>query len=421
MTDNTVGVVGLGYVGLPLAVTLASAGYDVVGVDTDDERVSAVHDGRSYVEDVSDAELQEHVPERIQATTEYEALADVDGVSICVPTPLDKTQRPNLSLVADATESLAEVIPPDCTVVLESTVYPRATEEVVASILESSGFTVGEDVFVAFSPERIDPGNEEFTVAEIPKVVGGVTEACGIRAQALYEPAFEQIVPVESATEAELVKLLENTFRTVNIALINELATVAHELDVNIWDTIDAAATKPFGFMPFYPGPGLGGHCLPIDPLYLSWKAGEHGLDIEFIDLADRINRQMPRHVVERARDLLNDRGVPLSEANVFVVGLSYKADVADVRESPAFDVIDLLTDRGAQLSVYDPVAHDLTVDESTYSSVSDPPGAASEADLTIVLTDHEEIDLPAIVESSSLVFDTRNAIEADYDHVLKL
>jgi UDP-N-acetyl-D-glucosamine dehydrogenase len=421
MADNEVGIVGLGYVGLPLAVTLASAGYDVIGVDTDEARVRAINDGNSYVEDVSDAKLQEYVPGKIHATTDYEALSDVDGVSICVPTPLDKTQRPNLSFVAAATESLAEVIPADCTVILESTVYPRATEEVVASILESNGFTVGEDVFVAFSPERIDPGNEEYTVADIPKVVGGVTEECGIRAQALYEPAFEQIVPVESATEAELVKLLENTFRTVNIALINELATVAHELDVNIWDTIDAAATKPFGFMPFYPGPGLGGHCLPIDPLYLSWKAGEHGLDIEFIDLADRINRRMPRHVVDRTRDLLNDRGVPLSEASVFIVGLSYKADVADVRESPAFDVIDLLTDRGSEVSVYDPVADSITVEETEYTSVTDPESAAANADLTIVLTDHESVDLPAIVSAAPSVFDTRNAVGDGHEHVYTL
>ena len=421
MQSERVGVVGLGYVGLPLAVTLADAGYEVVGVDADPERVNSLNAGESYVEDVSDGALQRHLPDRLHATTDYEALGDVEGVSICVPTPLDKTQRPNLSYVADATESLAEVLAPETTVILESTVYPRATDEVVAATLESAGFEVGSDVYVAFSPERIDPGNEEYTITDIPKVVGGVTAECGIQAQALYEPAFDEIVPVESATEAELVKLLENTFRTVNIALINELATVAHELDVNIWDTIDAAATKPFGFMPFYPGPGLGGHCLPIDPLYLSWKAGEQGVNIDFIDLADDVNRGMPNYVVDRITTLLNDAGIPLSEASVFLVGLSYKADVADTRESPAFDVIDLLTDRGAAISVHDPIAQSITVDEQTYQSVSNPVEAAAEADLTVVLTDHERVDLEAIVDASGLVFDTRNAVDSRADTVFRL
>ncbi|MEF8938007.1 MAG: nucleotide sugar dehydrogenase, partial [Halovenus sp.] len=280
MTAQTrFGVVGLGYVGLPLALAMHRAGYDVVGVDIDAETVERLQNGESTISDVSDSDVADAVAEGIAFTTDYAALGDVDGVSVCVPTPLRKTDTPDLSFVIDATERLADIVPENCTVIVESTVYPGATEEVVGEALADNGAAVGEDIFLAFSPERIDPGNEEYGPTDIPKVLGGVTQACGDRAQALYEPVFDEVVRVDSATEAELVKLLENTFRAVNIGLINELAQVAHELDVNIWNAIDAAATKPFGFMPFYPGPGLGGHCIPIDPFYLSWKASQQGID----------------------------------------------------------------------------------------------------------------------------------------------
>ena len=369
-TTNRVGVVGLGYVGLPLGLAMTEAGYDVVGVDIDTDRIESLREGRSYVNDVSDSELSSGLEDGFEPTTEYEALENVDAVSICVPTPMRKSGTPNLSYVASAVEALAEVVPEGCTVILESTVYPGATEEFVAETLTENGLTVGENIFVAFSPERIDPGNEAYGPTEIPKVLGGVTAACGDRAEALYEPVFDEVVRVGSATEAELVKLLENTFRAVNIGLINELAQIAHSLDVDIWNTIDAAATKPFGYMPFYPGPGLGGHCIPVDPMFLSWQANQQGVETRFIDLADRINREMPDHVGQRVVKLLNDRGQALSNAEILVLGVAYKPNVSDTRESPAIDIIDHLTDWGAAVSYHDPYVPELTVPRGRYESV---------------------------------------------------
>jgi UDP-N-acetyl-D-glucosamine dehydrogenase len=409
-TTSTVGVVGLGYVGLPLALAFAHVGYDVVGVDIDDNRVDALVRGESYVTDVSDAEVERALEAGFRPSTSYEDLGDVDGVSICVPTPLRKTGQPNLSFVADATETLADVIPEGCTVVLESTVYPGATEELVAPTLSENGRTVGEDVFVAFSPERIDPGREDYPITTIPKVLGGVTPACGDHAAALYEPVFDEIVRVESATEAELVKLLENTFRAVNIGLINEIAQIAHELNVNVWDVVDAAATKPYGFMPFYPGPGLGGHCIPVDPLYLSWKAGKQDIQTRFIDLADQVNREMPKHVVRRVMELLNDEGLAVSRSSILIVGVAYKPDVSDVRESPAYDVIGLFEDRGADISYHDPHVPTFEVEGSEYESVSLTENRLRGADCVLILTDHSSIDFERVVDQSSLVFDTRNA-----------
>jgi UDP-N-acetyl-D-glucosamine dehydrogenase len=331
-----VGVVGLGYVGLPLALAMHDAGYDVVGVDVDEQKVSRLRAGESTVNDVTDAAVASAVEEGLAFTTDYQRLADADGISVCVPTPLRKTDTPDLSYVLDAAERLAPVVPEGCTVVVESTVYPGATEEAVGRVLAENGAEIGRDIYLAFSPERIDPGNEAYGPTDIPKVLGGVTAACGDRATALYEPVFDEVVRVDSATEAELVKLLENTFRAVNIGLINELAQVAHELDVDIWNAIAAAETKPFGFMPFYPGPGLGGHCIPVDPFYLSWKADQHGVETRFIDLADTVNREMPGHVVDRVVALLNDRGVALSNADVLVVGAAYKPDVSDGHDTAA-------------------------------------------------------------------------------------
>jgi len=421
-SSSSLGVVGLGYVGLPLGLAFSRHGYEVVGVDVDSDRVGMLERGDSYVDDISDAVLREGTDAGFRATTDYDALSTVDAVAVCVPTPLEKTQRPNLSYLVDAVEDLATVLPEDCTVVLESTVYPRATEEIVAGILEEQGRTVGEDIYVAYSPERIDPGNGTYDIEEIPKVIGGVTEECTIRAQAFYEPVFEELVPVKSATEAELVKLLENTFRTVNIALINELATVAHQLDVDIWDTIDAAATKPFGFMPFYPGPGLGGHCLPIDPLYLSWKAGQHGVDIEFIELADKVNRGMPEHVVNRVVTLLNAHGVPMTDAKVLVLGVAYKADVSDVRESPAFDTITLLEERGASVAYHDPHVDRIEIDGHEYESVTADDEHLAAADIVVVMTDHSAFDVERVTEAAPLVFDTRNAAAGlDAEHIKRL
>ncbi|SDJ26216.1 UDP-N-acetyl-D-glucosamine dehydrogenase [Halovenus aranensis] len=417
-----VGVIGLGYVGLPLSLAMADAGFDVTGVDVDAETVDQLRRGNSTVNDIDDESLARALGDGLQFTTEYEALSSVDAVSICVPTPLRKTDSPDLSFVVDAAERLAPVLPTGCTVVLESTVYPGATREVVGTTLADNGVTVGEDIYLAFSPERIDPGNEEYGPTEIPKVLGGVTDDCGDHAQAVYEQVFDEVVRVNSATEAELVKLLENTFRAVNIGLINELAQVAHELDVDIWSVIDAAATKPFGFMSFYPGPGLGGHCIPIDPFYLSWKADQQGIDTRFIDLADTVNREMPTHVVQRVVEQLNERGTALSNAEVLVLGVAYKPDVSDTRESPALDIISKLEDWHADITYHDPYVPEFDVLGETYESVPLTEKRLSETDCVVLVTDHTELDLDTVVEHADFVFDTRNATqEFDEDHVIQL
>ena len=405
-----VGVVGLGYVGLPLALAMHRAGHEVVGVDVDEETVERLQSGKTRISDVSDSDVADALAEGIEFTTDYAALADVDGVSICVPTPLRKTDTPDLSFVVDAAERLASVIPQGATVILESTVYPGATEEVIGKALTENGAIVGEDVYLAFSPERIDPGNKEYGPTDIPKVLGGVTQACGDHAEAIYEPVFDKVVRVDSATEAELVKLLENTFRAVNIGLINELAQVAHELDVNIWNAIDAAKTKPFGFMPFYPGPGLGGHCIPIDPFYLSWKASQQGIDTRFIHLADTVNREMPEHVVQRIVAQLNERGMALSTADVLVLGAAYKPNVSDTRESPAIDIIQQLEAWKAAVEYHDPLVPELEVVRETHQSVPLTDDRLEGADCVVIVTDHDTFDLERIVNHSSLVFDTRNA-----------
>lgn len=422
VTDRgVVGVVGLGYVGLPLALAVTRAGYDVVGVDVDGERVERLAAGDSYVNDVSDEELAAALDSGFTPTTRYEALTDAAAVSICVPTPLRKTGRPNLTYVVDAVERLVEVPLDGATVILESTVYPRATEELVAAAFEEAGSEVGSDVYVAYSPERIDPGNEEFRLVDIPKVVGGVTPACGDRAAAYYDSVFEEVVRMRSTHEAELVKLLENTFRAVNIGLINELALIAHELDIDIWDAIEGAATKPFGFLPFYPGPGLGGHCIPIDPFYLSWTANQQDVPTHFIDLADRINRQMPAHVVQRVDRLLDDRGIPLSRAEILVLGVSYKPDVSDTRESPAYDIIGRLQERAAAVSYHDPYVETFAVEGERYESVPLTRERIAAADCVVVVTDHADLPYADIAEAADLVFDTRDAFHGEYDHVHRL
>lgn len=421
-SDTAVGIVGLGYVGLPLALTMTDAGYTVIGVDTDAEKIAQLSNGQSYITDVTDGEVQEGLDAGFTPTTEYGDLSSVAGVSVCVPTPLRKTDQPDLSFVVRAVEDLAEVIPRQCTVVLESTVYPGATEEIVAETLTVNGRTVGEDIFLAFSPERIDPGNESYGPASIPKVIGGVTVACGDHAEGLYEPVFDEIIRVDSATEAELVKLLENTFRAVNIGLINELAQVANALEVNIWNVIDAAKTKPFGFMPFYPGPGLGGHCIPIDPFYLSWKANQQGVETRFIELADQVNREMPVHVVRRVTDALNDAGIPLPNARVIVIGAAYKPNVSDIRESPALDIISMLDKRGASVSYHDPYVPAIEIGDARYASTDLTTECLRDHDCAVIVTDHAQLDFDRVVAHAPLVFDTRNATRGvDNEHVIRL
>jgi len=417
-----VGVVGLGYIGLPTALAMHDAGYEVIGVDVDRETVAQLEDGKTRINDVDDDRIQAAVSTGIEFTTDYAALADVDGVAICVPTPLKKTDTPDLSYVLDAAERLEPVLPDGCTVVLESTVYPGATEEVVGDTLASNGLTIGEDVYLAFSPERIDPGNGEYRPRDIPKVLGGVTAACGDRAMALYEPVFEEIVRVDTAMEAEVVKLLENTFRAVNIGLINELAQVAHELEVNIWNVIEAAETKPFGFMSFYPGPGLGGHCIPIDPFYLSWKASTQGIDTRFIQLADTINREMPEYAVQRVIKLLNDHGIVPSTADILVLGVAYKPDVSDIRESPALDIIEALEEWHTDVSYHDPHVPSFELGGGTRRSVTLTEERVAEADCVVVATDHSDLDTEWLVDAASLIFDTRNMTAGLHaEHVFRM
>ena len=410
-----VAVIGLGYVGLPLAVLLAEAGYQVVGVDTDEKKVAAVNRGESHVLDVSHETLKAVVDAgNLSASTSYEDLSDADGISISVPTPLRKTGDPDLSYILDAARKLAPVLHSPMVVILESTTYPGTTREVVLPELENSGLTVGEDLFLAFSPERVDPGREDWTTKNTPKVIGGITDSCTTVAAAMYKRAIESVVEVSSTEVAEMTKLLENTFRAVNIAMVNEMALMCERLGLDVWEVIEAAATKPFGFMKFTPGPGLGGHCIPIDPLYLSWKLKSVKYNARFIELASEINTAMPRYVVQRIQDAMNDRGLAVQGAKFLVLGAAFKPNVSDTRESPAIDVIGLLRDKGGEVSYYDPHVPAFEEDGWGMTSVGDPLVAAQEVDCVVIVTDHEGVDYQAISNAAQLIFDTRNALKGE-------
>ena len=410
-----VGVIGLGYVGLPLAVLLAEAGYQVIGVDTDEEKVAAVNRGESHVLDVSHETLSAVVDAgNLSASTSYEDLSDADGISISVPTPLRKTGDPDLSYILDAASKLAPVLHSPMVVILESTTYPGTTREVVLPELEHSGLTVGEDLFLAFSPERVDPGRADWTTKNTPKVIGGITDSCTTVAAAMYKRAIESVVEVSSTEVAEMTKLLENTFRAVNIAMVNEMALMCERLGLDVWEVIEAAATKPFGYMKFTPGPGLGGHCIPIDPLYLSWKLKSVKYNARFIELASEINTAMPRHVVQRIQDAMNDRGLAVQGAKFLVLGAAFKPNVSDTRESPAIDVIGLLRDKGAEVSYYDPYVPAFEEDGWGLTSVDDPLASAKDVDCVVIVTDHEGVDYEAISNAAQLVFDSRNALRGE-------
>ncbi|CAN5640744.1 nucleotide sugar dehydrogenase [soil metagenome] len=400
----TVGVIGMGYVGMPLAVAFAEVGHDVVAVDVDRRKVEALRSASSYVEDVSDAQLQA-VLSRLQATTRPAELARCDAILICVPTPLTSNREPDLGPLIGATRALAGVMQPGQLVVLESTTYPGTTRERVAPILAASGFVAGEDFNLAFSPERVDPGRTDFTMRTTPKVVGGLTEACGDRAAALYGEVCDTIVRVSTPEAAELTKLLENIFRSVNIALVNELAILCDRMGIDIWEVVDAASTKPYGFMRFEPGPGMGGHCLPVDPFYLSWRAREFDMATEFIELAGKINQQMPYHCVAKVERLLNGAGKPVNGSTIAVLGVSYKPGVGDVRESPALKILALLAALGAQLRYHDPFVPEL----ADYGLVSEPVDEAlAGADLALIVTAHPGVDHDAAVERVPLALDLR-------------
>ncbi len=407
-----VGVVGLGYVGLPLAVEFARGGLRVVGVEVDQRKVDALNRGESYIPDVPPAVVADLVQRgRLAAATDYAELRHADAVSICVPTPLRKTRDPDMSYVVHAAERVAEHCHPGFLIVLESTTYPGTTEEIFAPKLREKGFTVGEDVFLAFSPERIDPGNARYGVRNTPKVVGGATAACTEVAVALYRLAVDTVIPVSSPRAAEMVKLLENTFRAVNIGLVNEMALMCDRLGVDVWEIIEAAATKPYGFMKFTPGPGIGGHCIPIDPLYLSWKLKSLNYTARFIELADTINSHMPEHVAQLVADALNEEGKALRDAQVLILGAAYKPDVDDVRESPALDVAVELRARHAQVSYHDPHVPEVRVDDLTLASTPLTPAVLQAADCVLVITNHSAFDWDMIRRHARLIVDTRNAL----------
>ena len=406
-----IGILGLGYVGLPLAMAFAKKGFHVSGIDLDRKRIAKLREGNTYIEDVPSAEIRRVLANhRFEATEDFKVLVQVDAVIICVPTPLNRAHDPDLSLVSRATESVQQHLHAGQLVILESTTYPGTTEEIVLPALERSGLRVGKDFFLCFSPERIDPGNKKFPLHKIPKVVGGITPSSTQLGAALYQNVTEKIVPVSSARTAEMAKLLENTFRIVNIGLVNELAQAADSLGVNIWEAVEAASTKPFGYMPFYPGPGIGGHCIGVDPIYLSWKARLQGVDLHFIDLARRINAGMPRFVVERAVYTLNARAhKAASVSKILILGVSYKRDVADTRESPAFEIIHELQNLGAQVSYHDPFVPKLDNEKTHLKSESLTPKRLSSKDLVIVATNHSSVNYAFVAKNARLIFDTRN------------
>lgn len=416
-----VGIIGLGYVGLPLAVEFAKAGFTVTGIDVSAAKTASINGGESYVGDVASSTLGALVEEgKLRATTDFSAVLELDTVNICVPTPLRKTKDPDMSYIVSACREVARHFHAGMLVILESTTYPGTTDEVVLPLLSKSGLRAGEDFYLCFSPERVDPGNPKYQTVNIPKVVGGVTPACTEMGRLFYSQALQTVVPVSSTQVAEMVKLLENTYRMINIGLANEMAVMCRRMGIDVWEVIQAAATKPFGFMPFYPGPGLGGHCIPIDPFYLSWKTRQAGIEARFIELAGYINGQMPQFVVDRLQDALNDQGKPVKGTRIHIMGVAYKKDIGDVRESPALDIMLLLERRGARITYSDPYVPELRVDGFELDAL--PESAAAEADCTVVVTDHSSFDYGKLAATAPLIFDTRNALKGySGPHIVRL
>jgi UDP-N-acetyl-D-glucosamine dehydrogenase len=420
------GVVGLGYVGLPLAVELGKAGFRTTGIDLDERKIAAINRGESYIPDVRAADVRAlRDAGRLDATTDFSIVRELDTINICVPTPLRKTKDPDMSYVVAAVDAIAAHLRPGTLIVLESTTYPGTTEELVQPALEARGLHAGTDFFLAFSPERVDPGNPTFQTHNVPKVVGGVTPPCLRLASALYGSAIERIVPVSSTRVAEMVKLLENTFRAVNIGLVNELALMCDRMDIDVWEVVDAARTKPFGFMAFYPGPGLGGHCIPIDPFYLSWKARQSGFDPRFIELAGHVNGGMPHYVLEKVADALNAKRKAVNGSRILVAGVAYKRDIDDIRESPALDVMGLLHGRGAEVAYTDPYVPRIGARDWSggvdLTSVQPARGDFGRFDCVVIVTDHQAFDYDAMVAEADLILDTRNAIRTPAPHVFRL
>jgi len=406
-----IGVIGLGYVGLPLAVEKAKVGYKVLGFDIQKEKVEKVNKGINYIGDVVNSELEKLVEDGyLSATTDYDRIKECDCVMICVPTPLNKYKQPDLSFVVDSTKEIAKRLHPEMLIVLESTTYPGTTEEVILPLLQEYGFKVGKDFYLAFSPERVDPGNLIYKTKNTPKVVGGVTEKCTLHAKALYENVLNAgVFVVSSPKEAEMSKILENTFRIVNIGLINEMAILAKKMGINIWEVIDAAATKPFGFMPFYPGPGVGGHCIPIDPFYLTYKAREFDYHTRIIELAGEINDYMPEYVIERLMDILNEKKKCLNGSKILMLGVSYKNDIDDLRESPALKVLELLEKKGVEIKIHDPYVKEFSHKGIEYNTVALTKELLQESDAVLITTGHKKVDYNFVLENADIIFDTKN------------
>ena len=417
-----IAIVGAGYVGLPLAVAFAEAGREVVCVDTDRAKVEAINAGKSYIEDVAGDTLAELVGQRrLRASADPAVCAEADAILLCLPTPLSTNREPDLSILEAAARELAKHLRPGQLIVLESTTYPGTTREVVAPILEQSGLVAGRDFHLAMSPERIDPGRTDWTVKTTPKVVGGLTPACTERAVELYSAFADRLVPVSSCEAAELTKLLENIFRSVNIALVNELAMLCHRMGLDVWEVVSAAATKPYGFMPFTPGPGLGGHCLPIDPFYLSWKAREYDFPVEFIELAGKVNQHMPYYCAERIAQALNDHAKAVRGSSILILGVSYKSNVGDLRESPALKLIELLRGAGAKVSYHDPHVPSLAPEAIDLESVELADETLHGADVVCIVTAHAAVDHARVAEQARLVVDFRNAIPERSEKVVAL
>jgi UDP-N-acetyl-D-glucosamine dehydrogenase len=406
-----VGIIGLGYVGLPLAVEFAKAGFDVTGIDLSDTKTERVNAGDSYIGDISSSLLGPLVKSgKLRATTDFSVVRELDTVNICVPTPLRKTKDPDMSYIVSACGEIAKYFHSGMLVILESTTYPGTTDEVVLPMLEQGGLKVGQDFFLCFSPERVDPGNPKYNTSNIPKVVGGTTAACSEMGHVFYSQALQQVVAVSSTQVAEMVKLLENTFRMINIGLANEIALMCDRMGINVWEVIEAAATKPFGFMPFFPGPGLGGHCIPIDPFYLSWKTKQAGFEARFIELAGYINGQMPHFVVDKVQNALNEHAKPVKGSHIHIVGVAYKKNIDDVRESPAVDIMLLLKRLGARITFSDPHVASMQLEDSRLAS--DDISQVAAADCTVIITDHSAFDYPQIAKQARLIVDTRNALK---------
>ncbi len=414
---SKVGIIGLGYVGLPLAINFAKNGFKVYGIDIDEDRIARLNKGESYILDVPTSDIAEVKKDKtLTVTADFSVIKELDAVIICVPTPITKTKEPDVSYIVAAVENIKKYMKHGQMVVLESTTYPGTTEEVILPVLESTGLKEGKDFYLAFSPERIDPGNKKYKTENTPKIIGGISRESTELATLLYEQVIEKIVPVSSCKVAEMVKLLENTFRIVNIGLVNEIMLMCDKLGIDVWEVIDAASTKPYGFMPFYPGPGVGGHCIPIDPIYLSWKARGHGFEARFIDLASHVNSQMPHYVVDKVIGGLNDHKKALKGSSILAIGVAYKKDVKDLRESPALEIIALLKQKGAEVSYYDPYLPYLKMDGIDLKSIKFTKDELKKADCVVIITDHSNVDYQFIAEHSKLIVDTRNTLKSSKD-----